>query len=80
MKHTTLKILIVVLVIIHFLSGCTLIWSNDVLVVTFLKKYDATAIEMIAEPNYLQIGANTLKTDNTSVTVITPAVVVGTGD
>jgi hypothetical protein len=83
MKHMTLKILVVVvaLVIIHLLAGCTVVWSDDVFVATFLKKYDATALEMIAEPNYLQIGAGVLKTKNTSVTIITPAGVgIGTGD
>ena len=83
MKRMALKILIAVfaVVIITLLAGCTVIWNDDVFVMTFLKKYDATAIEMIAEPNYLQIGANTLKTKNSSVNVITPAgVIVGTGD
>ncbi len=75
-----LKILLLMLIAIHFMSGCTLIWSDDVFVATLLKKYDAFDIEMIAEPNYLQIGAGILKTRNSSVSVITPAVVVRTGD
>jgi hypothetical protein len=79
MKRIVLNILVVLF--IPVLAGCTVIWSDDVFVATFLKKYDASQLEMIAEPNYLQIGAGTLKTKNTSVNVITPAgIIVGTGD
>ena len=78
MKRIAFYILVVLF--IPVLAGCTVIWSDDVFVCTFLKKYDATQIEMIAEPNYLQIGAGALKTKNSSVSVITPGVVVGTGD
>ena len=74
-----IKILLLSLVL-SLITGCTVIWSDDVFVGTLFKNFDASQLEMISEPNYLQIGSDTLKTKNTPIQVITPAVVVGTGE
>jgi hypothetical protein len=65
-------------ILLFLSSGCLVIWSDDVFVGTLLKNVDAGDIEMIAEPNYLQMGSSTLKSTNDKITVATPAVIVST--
>lgn len=60
--------------------GCTVIWTDDVFIGTLFKSVDANDIELIAEPNYLQIGSGHSKTSNDSVRIITPSVIIETGE
>ena len=55
-------------------QGCMVIWSDQVLVVTLFKTVDANDIDLIAEPNYIQIGSGKSKTKNDSIEAIIPAV------
>jgi hypothetical protein len=54
------------------------IWTDDVFIGTLLKTVDANDIDLIAEPNYIQIGSGKSRTRNDNATILTPAVVVKT--
>ena len=50
-----------------FVQGCMVIWSDEVFVGTLFKVVDANDLELIAEPNYLQIGSGHSKTKNDKI-------------
>jgi hypothetical protein len=62
---------IIPLLMLLLLSGCLVIWHDNVLVVTFMKTADANDISMIAEPNYLEIGGSRGKTENDKIKLTT---------
>lgn len=70
----------IILVMWLVLGGCMVIWTDDVFIGTMFKAVDANDIELIAEPNYLQIGSGVSKTTNDKIRVITPGVGVKVGD
>jgi len=77
---TVFKYLILVF-FLCILTGCGIIWTDDVFILTILKNVGATEIEMISEPDYLQIGSGTYKSKNDKVNVVTPTgVIIGTGE
>jgi len=49
------------------LTGCTVIWHDDVFIGTLFKEVDANDLDMIAEPNYLQIGSGDSRTKNDKI-------------
>ena len=53
--------------VIFSLSGCMVIWSDDVFIGTLFKEVDANDLDMIAEPNYLQIGSGDSETYNDKI-------------
>lgn len=82
MKHMALKILVVILILLvtHIVSGCGMLWKGDLLIVTIGKKFDLKDVELISEPNYLQIGSEVYKSESKDVKLITPAVGIEIGD
>ena len=48
-------------------AGCTVIWHDDVFIGTLFKEVDANDLDMIAEPNYLQIGSGDSRTKNDKI-------------
>ena len=54
----------ILIALLFSLTGCMMLWHNDVLIVTLFKEVDANDLDMIAEPNYLQIGSGVSKTKN----------------
>jgi hypothetical protein len=54
--------------------GCTVIWTDDVFIGTLFKTVDANDIELIAEPDYLQIGSGHSRTENDKIEAIIPGV------
>ena len=59
-------------------SGCMVIWSDEVFIGTLFKTVDANDLNIIAEPNYIQIGSGQSKSDNDNIKVTTPYGVVET--
>ncbi len=55
-------------------SGCMIIWSDDVFVCTVFKAVDANDLDLIAEPNYLQVGSGSSRTKNDKIEAIVPGV------
>ena len=49
-----------------------MIWTDNLFVLTFLKEFDASEVELISEKDYLQMGSTILKTNNTEASIITP--------
>jgi hypothetical protein len=64
-------ITILLAVLIFVLSGCMIIWSDQVFVATFMKTVDANDLDIIAEPNYVQIGSGQTKTKNDKIKATT---------
>ncbi len=52
---------------VSMVGGCMVIWGNDVFVATLFKTVDANDLDIIAEPNYFQIGSGDSETENDSV-------------
>jgi hypothetical protein len=63
-----------------FFSGCSVLWTDYIFVGTLFKNFDANDVEMIADPNYVQIGGSIIKSKNDSIKVITPSVILETGN
>ena len=65
-------------------GGCTVIWTDDLFVGTLFKTVDANDLDIIAEPNYIQIGSGQTKTKNdkvkASVIISGVPVILETGD
>jgi len=49
------------------LSGCLVIWTDDVLIVTAFKTVDANDLNVFADPNQTRIGSGTTKTKNDKI-------------
>ena len=62
-----MKILIVLCLASFLFSGCMVIWTDDVFIGTVFKSVDANDIDMISEPNYLQIGSGNSRTRNDNI-------------
>ena len=67
-----IELIILALVITNILSGCAVLWTDHVFAATLGKRFDATQVLLIADPNYVQVGGETLKTDNDKLRFITP--------
>ena len=63
-----------------FLSGCSVLWTDDIFVGTLFKNYDVSDAGMIADSNSVQIGGAIIKSKNDKVKVITPYVILESGD
>jgi len=65
-KETWIVVILVILLgaSIFFLSGCMVFWTDQVFVLSLFKTVDANDIDIIVEPNYVQIGSGTSKTRN----------------
>ena len=68
-----MKIIIYILlaVLVICISCCMVIWTDQAFVYTFAKTVDANDLDIIAEPNYVQIGSGQTKTRNDKVKAIT---------
>ncbi len=75
----TLLILILACTGCLFLTGCMVIWSDHVFIATLFKVVDANNLEMISEPNYLQIvsGDSETRNDNIKLKALVGGVPVG---
>ena len=58
------------------IPGCLVIWTDQAFILSFAKTADANDLDMIAEPNYLQIGSGQTRTKNDPIKAITPYGVV----
>ncbi len=67
-----LAAIFLVTIFVTLVMGCTVIWHDDVFIGTLFKEVDANDLDMIAEPNYLQIGSGNSKSRNDKVKVIVP--------
>ena len=66
-------ILVVILAAIVFcISGCMVIWTDDVFIATAFKTVDANDIALVADPNGTKIGSGVSKTQNDKIKAITP--------
>lgn len=81
MRYVLRNLIIIALAILLFasalsfvcmVSGCMVIWSDDVFVATMFKVVDANDLDLISEPNYLQIGSGLSRTKNDKIKVATP--------
>jgi hypothetical protein len=70
---TKTEIAIALICVMMLIPGCMVIWTDQAFVATIFKTVDANDIELIAEPDYIQIGSGQTKTKNDNVTVISPA-------
>ena len=67
-KLLMILLLIAVCFILGMLcSGCMVIWTDQAFVYTCFKTVDANDLDIIAEPNYVQIGSGQTKTQNDSI-------------
>ena len=76
MKYITYVLISILLLIVS--SGCAVIWTDNAFIATLGKRFSMTDIVMVSDANSLQIGSGKVETTNDKLTVITPAVVVGT--
>ena len=53
--------------LVFALSGCLVIWTDEVFVGTLFKEVDANNLDMIAEPNHLEIGSGDSETRNNDI-------------
>jgi len=75
-QYKWLALIIICMLIV--LSGCAVIWTDNAFIATLGKRFSMTDIVMVSDANSLQIGSGKVETTNDKLTVITPAVVVGT--
>lgn len=68
------------MIVMNILGGCSLIWTDDIFLCTWFKEVDAANIEMISEPNYLQMGSGILRSKSKSIKIVTPSGTIGIGD
>ena len=63
-----------ILIPLLLLSGCFVLWTDDVFVGTIFKTADVDGLELMADPNGIQIGSGQSRTENDKLKVIAPAV------
>jgi hypothetical protein len=61
------KLAILLICVMMLIPGCMVIWTDQAFVATIFKTVDANDIELIAEPNYIQIGSGQTKTKNDKI-------------
>jgi len=59
--------LIAIMIVALACNGCMVIWHDNVFVCTLFKTVDANDLDMIADPNYIQIGSGSSRTNNDKV-------------
>jgi hypothetical protein len=60
-------ICILLAAMIFWFSGCMIFWTDQVFVLSLFKTIDANEVEVIVEPNYVQIGSGNSRTNNDTI-------------
>lgn len=68
-KEAWVVVILVILLAISilYLSGCMVFWTDQVFVLSLFKTVDANDIDVIVEPNYVQIGSGSSRTNNDDI-------------
>ncbi len=67
------KIILILIPFCFLISGCFVLWTDDVFLGTLFKEVETKDVELIAEPNYIQMGGAVVKSKNNEIGVYTPA-------